>query len=84
MRLPRRPLAELALTCGFVLTALAMTMSVSAAETGSNIAARRHLAVRHESVDPRATAQAPAKPAFFSFPSFGSYVRPRGNRRRMV
>jgi hypothetical protein len=73
MRLSRRPLAELALTCGFMLTALAMTVSVSAAETGSKMAARRHLAVHHESVDPRATAQAPAKPTFFSFP-FGSYV----------
>jgi hypothetical protein len=72
MRLSRSMHAEAALACGFVLTALVLGASNSAAEAGSGTVVSRHL--QHESVDPRAIAQVPARPTLFSLPSFGSYV----------
>jgi hypothetical protein len=74
MRLSRSMHAEVALACGFVLTALVSAASSSVAEAGSSARLTRHLTWRHESVDPRAIAQVPAAPAFFSLPSVGSYV----------
>lgn len=73
MRLSRSIHIEAALACGFVLTALVLGTSSSAAEAGSGTMVSRHLSLQHTSVDPRAIAQAPA-PAFFALPSFGSYV----------
>ena len=73
MRLSRSMNAEVALACGFVLTALVLAAPNSVAEA-SNTATASHYALHHKSVDPRAVAQVPAKPALFSLPFFGSYV----------
>jgi hypothetical protein len=74
MRLSRSIHVEAALACGFVLTALVLGASNSAAEAGSGTAVSRHLSLQHKSVDPRAIAQVPPTPTLFSLPSFGSYV----------
>jgi hypothetical protein len=74
MRLSRSTHAEVALACGFVLTALVLSAYNSVAEAGSSATITRHLALHHEAVDPRATAQVPAAPPLFLLPSFGSYV----------
>jgi hypothetical protein len=74
MRLSRSKRVEVALTCGFVLTALVLGASNSVAEAGASATVTRHLSLRHEFVDTRATAQVPEAPALFSPFSFGSYV----------
>ena len=74
MRLSRSMRTEAVLACGFVMTALVLAASNSVAEAGGSSAVTRHLTLHHEPFDPRATAQVPATPTFFSLPSFGSYV----------
>jgi hypothetical protein len=74
MRLSRSISAEAALACGLVLTALALAVPNSVAEARSVAPVSRYLTFHHESVDPRAVAQVPATPAFFSLGSFGSYI----------
>ena len=73
MRLSRSRHVELALACGFVLTALVFAAPYSVAEAGGATVSR-DLALHEMSVDPRATAQVPATPTLFSLPFFGSYV----------
>jgi len=74
MRLSRTIRTEAALAFGFVLTALVLAAPNPVAEASSSATVGRNLTLHHESVDPRATAQVPAAPAFFWLPSFGSYV----------
>lgn len=76
MRLSRNVRTEAALACGFVMTALVLAAPNTAAEAGSRATVTRHPTSQREFVDPRAIAQVPAAPAFFSLPSFGSYVPP--------
>jgi hypothetical protein len=66
--------AEAALACGLVLTALALATPNSVAEAGSVAPVSRYLTFHHNFVDPRAIAEVPTAPAFFSLGSFGSYV----------
>ena len=74
MRLSRNISAKGALACGFLLMALALAAPSSAAEAKNHAPVSRYLALHHRSVDPRATAQFPAAPAFFPFDWSGSYV----------
>ena len=74
MRLSRNRSAEVALACGFVLTALALATPNSTAYAGSASPVSRYLTLHHRSVDPRAIAEVPATPALFRPSFFGSYV----------
>jgi hypothetical protein len=74
MRLSRNRSAEVALACGFVLTALALATPNSTAYAGSASPVSRYLTLHHRSVDPRAIAEVPATPALFTPSLFGSYV----------
>ena len=74
MRLSRSISAEATFACGFLLMALALAAPSSVAEAKNLAPVSRHLALHHETIDPRAAAQVPAAPAFFLFDSSGSYV----------
>jgi hypothetical protein len=74
MRHSRSIKAEATLACGFLLMALALAAPSSAAEAKNHAPAGRYHALQHRSVDPRASAQVPAAPAFFLFDGSGSYV----------
>ncbi len=75
MRHSRHIKAEATLAFGFLLMALALAAPSSAAEAKNHAPVGRYLALHHRSVDPRATAQVPAAPAFFLFDGgSGSYV----------
>jgi hypothetical protein len=79
MRLSRSMSAEAGLACAFALAALAVAAPNSVAHAGSSAPVGRYLtvhhnSVHHNSVDPRAIAEVPTAPAFFSLGSFGSYV----------
>jgi hypothetical protein len=73
MRLSRSMSTEAGLACAFALAALALAAPNSIAHAGSTAPVSRYLTVP-QTIDPRATAQVPATPTFFSLPSFGSYV----------
>jgi hypothetical protein len=74
MRLSRSMSAEAGLACAFALAALAVAAPNSVAHAGSSAPVSRYLTFHHKSVDPRAIAEVPTAPAFFSLGSFGSYV----------
>ena len=74
MRLSRSMSAEAGLACGLVLAALALAAPSTVAVAGGDAPVSRYLTFHYKSVDPRAVAQVPAKPALFSLPFFGSYV----------
>ena len=73
MRLSRSMSTEVGLACAYALAALALAAPNSIAHAGGATSVSRHLTVHHI-VDPRATAEVPATPAFFLLPAFGSYV----------
>jgi hypothetical protein len=74
MRLSRRMSTEAGLACAFALATLTLATPNSVAHAGSSAPVSRYLIVHHNSVDPRAIAEAPKASALFSPSFFGSYV----------
>jgi hypothetical protein len=74
MRLSRSISAKGALACGLLFMTLALEAPTFAAEARNHAPVSHYLALHHRSVDPRATAQVPAAPAFFLFDWSRSYV----------
>jgi hypothetical protein len=64
MRLFRSKTAEAGLACGFVLAALTLAAPNSGALALSSAAMSHHQTIYERSIDPRATAQVAAAPAF--------------------